>query len=153
MVCLGNICRSPLAEGILKSKLPDTFEVDSAGTIDMHQGSRPDKRSVEIALKNGLDISEQCSRPILLSDLDYYDKIYSMDKNNLRDVLSLAKNEQQKSKVSLLMQDLGLENYSIEVPDPYWSGAEGFEKVFRQIDDACEIISKKLIKSFAESRN
>ena len=85
--------------------------------------------------------------------LDYYDKIYCMDKNNLRDVLSLAKNEQQKSKVSLLMQDLGLENYSIEVPDPYWSGAEGFEKVFRQIDDACEIISKKLIKYFAESRN
>lgn len=144
MVCLGNICRSPLAEGILKSKLPDTFEVHSAGTINMHEGSNPDKRSVEIASKNGIDISTQCSRPIQPDDLDYYDKIYCMDKKNLQDVLSMVKNEEQKNKVSLLMDGLNLKQYPEEVPDPYWSEAEGFEKVFSQIDEACEIISKKL---------
>ncbi len=144
MVCLGNICRSPLAEGILKSKLPDTFEVHSAGTINMHEGSNPDKRSVEIASKNGIDISTQCSRPIQPDDLDYYDKIYCMDKKNLQDVLSMVKNEEQKNKVSLLMDGLNLKQYPDEVPDPYWSEAEGFEKVFNQIDEACEIISKKL---------
>ncbi|WP_143883367.1 low molecular weight protein-tyrosine-phosphatase [Chryseobacterium binzhouense] len=147
MVCLGNICRSPLAEGILKSKLLDNFEVHSAGTINMHEGSNPDKRSVEIASKNGINISDQCSRPINPEDLDYYDKIYCMDKKNLQDVLSLAKNEQQRNKISLLMHGLNLEQYPDEVPDPYWSEAEGFEKVFLQINDACEIISKKLIRS------
>lgn len=147
MVCLGNICRSPLAEGILKSKLPDNFEVHSAGTINMHEGSDPDKRSVEIASKNGINISDQCSRPIKSEDLDHYDKIYCMDKKNLQDVLSLARNKQQRNKVSLLMDGLNLEQYPDEVPDPYWSEAGGFEKVFRQINDACEIISKKLIQS------
>ncbi|WP_312076205.1 low molecular weight protein-tyrosine-phosphatase [Chryseobacterium sp.] len=146
MVCLGNICRSPLAEGIMKSKLSESFEVDSAGTIDMHEGSRPDKRSIEVASKNGLDISYQKSRPIKPYDLEYYDKIFCMDKNNLRDVISMTKNEEQRQKISLLMQDLNLKQYPLEVPDPYWSGSEGFDQVYRQIDEACEIISKKLIK-------
>lgn len=147
MVCLGNICRSPLAEGILKSKLSSHFEVDSAGTIDMHQGSQPDKRSIEVAAKYGLDISSQRSRPIKPSDLEYYDRIFCMDKNNLRDVLSLAKNDKQKEKISLLMHNLNLKEFSLEVPDPYWSGSEGFDKVFRQIDEACEIISKNILNS------
>jgi len=147
MVCLGNICRSPLAEGIMKSKLPESFQVDSAGTINMHEGSRPDKRSIEVASKNGIDITAQSSRPIRPSDLDEYDKIFCMDKNNLRDVLSLAKTDQQKSKVSLLMQDLNLKHFPLEVPDPYWSGSEGFDQVFSQIDEACEIISKTILKS------
>lgn len=152
MVCLGNICRSPLAEGIMKSKLPESFEVDSAGTINMHEGSRPDKRSIEVASKNGLNISSQKSRPIKPYDLEYYDKIFCMDKNNLRDVLSLAKNEEQKEKVSLLMQDLNLKQFPIEVPDPYWSGSEGFDEVFSQIDAACEIISKNILTSQTQTQ-
>lgn len=147
MVCLGNICRSPLAEGIMKSKLPENFEIDSAGTINMHEGSQPDKRSVEVALKNQLDISYQKSRLIKPSDLDYYDRIFCMDKNNLRDVLSLAKNEDQKAKISLLMQNLNLKQFPLEVPDPYWSGSEGFDEVFKQIDVACEKIAEKLLIS------
>lgn len=146
MVCLGNICRSPLAEGIMKAKLPGSFQVDSAGTIDMHEGNCPDKRSIEVASKNGLDISSQKSRPFKPSDLDDYDRIFCMDKNNLRDVLLLAKNEEQRQKVSLLMDGLHLKHFPTEVPDPYWSGAEGFDQVYRQIDEACEIISKKLMK-------
>ncbi len=153
MVCLGNICRSPLAEGIMKSKLPDNFSVDSAGTINMHEGSRPDKRSIEVATKNGLDISNQKSRPIKSDDLNYYDKIFCMDKNNLRDVLSLAKNQEQRDKISLLMHDLNLKQFSLEVPDPYWSGSEGFDQVFRQIDEACEIISKNILTSHTQTKS
>jgi len=84
MVCLGNICRSPLAEGIMRSKLPEDFIVDSAGTIDMHQGSNPDKRSVKTAAKYGIDISKQLSRPITTEDLNHFDKIYCMDLSNLK---------------------------------------------------------------------
>ncbi|KQT18372.1 protein tyrosine phosphatase [Chryseobacterium sp. Leaf404] len=152
MVCLGNICRSPLAEGILKSKLPADFQVDSAGTINMHEGSAPDQRSVEVAFKNGLDISKQKSRHFQANDLDEYDKIFCMDKNNLRDVLSMAKTDAQRQKVSLLMNDLNLKQHPDEVPDPYWSGSEGFDKVFRQIDDACEIIVEKLRKETSNAK-
>lgn len=146
MVCLGNICRSPLAEGILKSKLPANFTVDSAGTINMHEGSSPDKRSVEVAVKNGVDISKQRSRHFQPHDFDNYDRIYCMDKNNLRDVLSLAKTDGHKKKVVLLMDNLNLTHHPNEVPDPYWSGSEGFDQVFKQIDEACEIIAKNIQK-------
>ncbi len=91
MVCLGNICRSPLAEGILQSKLPAGFLVDSAGTIDMHQGKNPDHRSIETGQKYDVDISQQRSRPFTEKDFEEFDRIYCMDKNNLEDVLSLAK--------------------------------------------------------------
>ena len=91
MVCLGNICRSPLAEGILKSKLDDNYFVDSAGTINYHEGNGPDERSVKTAFKNGIDISKQKSRPIKKSDLDEFDLIFCMDKNNYKDVLKLKK--------------------------------------------------------------
>lgn len=91
MVCLGNICRSPLAEGILKSKLPDNYIVDSAGTIAMHEDEHPDKRSVKVAALHNIDISKQRSRPIQPKDLEYFDRIYCMDRNNLKDVSVMAK--------------------------------------------------------------
>lgn len=140
MVCLGNICRSPLAEGILKSKLPDIFLVDSAGTISNHRGENPDHRSIKTAENHGIDISKQVSRQILKNDLEEYDYIFCMDKNNLKDVLALAKNEKQKAKVSLLVENKN-------VPDPYWDKLEDFEIVFQMIDEACEKIAKKLIKT------
>lgn len=131
MVCLGNICRSPLAEGILKAKLTDNFTVDSAGTIDMHAGDNPDRRSVQTAAKFGVDISQQRSRPITVQDLDDFDKIYCMDLSNLKNVVSLAQNEEQRSKISLLMEAADLNHASGEVPDPYWSEIDGFEKVYQ----------------------
>lgn len=137
MVCLGNICRSPLAEGILKSKLPENVTVDSAGTIDMHEGKNPDHRSVKIAKNYDLDISQQCSRPFRESDFQDYDFIYCMDKNNVKDVLSLAKNEEERKKVSLILGDQ-------EVPDPFWSEMEEFEKVYQMLDKVSDTIAAEL---------
>lgn len=137
MVCLGNICRSPLAEGILKSKLPENFIVESAGTIDMHEGNSPDARSIEVSKKHGIDISHQKSRPIKPEDLENFDAVFCMDKNNLEDVKSLAKNEAQKTKISLILDDA-------EVPDPYWGNAADFENVYQLLDAVCEKIAKDL---------
>ncbi|KQR94906.1 protein tyrosine phosphatase [Chryseobacterium sp. Leaf180] len=142
MVCLGNICRSPLAEGIMKTKLGGDFFVDSAGTIDLHKGEHPDKRAVETAKNHGVDISKQYSRPITAQDLEDFDRIYCMDSKNLEDVISLAKNDEQRSKIALLMEAADLKPR--EVADPYFGGVEGFETVFKQIDAACESIAEKL---------
>jgi protein-tyrosine phosphatase len=140
MVCLGNICRSPLAEGILKSKLPDAFMVDSAGIINMHEGNRPDHRSINIGKKYNIDISEQQSRHFKTKDFEEYDRIYCMDKNNLKDVLALAKNEEQRKKVSLILEN------GDDVPDPYWGEMKDFDHVYQLLDSACERISTDLLK-------
>ena len=137
MVCLGNICRSPLAEGILKSKLDQGFVVDSAGTIDYHKGEEPDLRSVKTALKYGVDISKQKSRPIKKEDLADFDIIFCMDKNNYKDVLSLA-DEHQKSKIKLIHEE------DKDVPDPYYGTLDDFDKVYKMLDNSCEIIAEKL---------
>ncbi|MCT4011938.1 low molecular weight phosphotyrosine protein phosphatase [Elizabethkingia anophelis] len=143
MVCLGNICRSPLAEGILKSKLPDNYIVDSAGTIAMHEGEHPDKRSVKVAALHNIDISKQRSRPIQPKDLEYFDRIYCMDRNNLKDVSAMAKNEGQRQKISLIL-DVLHDNNNTEVPDPYWGNQQDFEDVFQLLNKACAIIKSQL---------
>lgn len=137
MVCLGNICRSPLAEGILKYKLGDGYFVDSAGTINYHEGNKPDERSIKTAIKNGIDISSQKSRPITKQDLEEFDVIFCMDKNNYKDVLKLA-NDSQKHKVRLILDK------SLEVPDPYFGGIDGFDQVYKMLDESCEIIAEKI---------
>lgn len=145
MVCLGNICRSPLAEGILQSKLPkDKFIVDSAGTGDWHVGQLPDKRSIAIAKKYGIDITNQRAQHFNLNHFENYDYIYVMDISNYQNVLSLAPNEKVKSKIKLILHELS-PNENVEVPDPYFGGEEGFENVFRMLDEVCEVIAKKLI--------
>ncbi|AYO57269.1 protein-tyrosine-phosphatase [Chryseobacterium sp. 6424] len=144
VVCLGNICRSPLAEGILKSKLPEGFVIDSAGTISLHEGENPDKRATSIAKKHGIDISKQRSRPITTEDFEYFDRIYCMDLSVLEDVISLAKNDEQRAKVSLFLEEAGIEGNNYEVFDPYWSEMDGFEKVYQLLDDASEAIKIKL---------
>lgn len=144
MVCLGNICRSPLAEGIMRSKLPENFIVDSAGTISMHEGEHPDRRAIKTATKHGIDISKLKSRPIKKEDLEQFDKIFCMDLKNLRDVSSLAENETERQKISLLLNETG-NNRNAEVPDPYYGGMEDFENVYQMLDNACEIIKQKLI--------
>lgn len=144
MVCLGNICRSPLAEGILKAKAEDVgllWEVDSAGTSSYHNSEAPDRRSVAVAKSHGLDISSQRSRQITRQDLDYFDMIYVMDHSNYQNVLDLCSNSQQESKVVMIMNVVE-ENKNINVPDPYW-GNDGFEEVYQMLDLACNAIIDK----------
>jgi protein-tyrosine phosphatase len=146
MVCLGNICRSPLAEGILASKLPKKkFTVDSAGTGSWHIGRHPDSRSVAIAKKNQLDISKQTGRQFTINDFDTFDYIYVMDISNYQDVMQLADGPEQKSKVKLILNELFPEE-NVDVPDPYYGVEHGFESVYRMLDEACEIIANKLIE-------
>ena len=143
MVCLGNICRSPLAEGILKAKLPKDYVVDSAGTGAWHTGQQPDKRSIATAKNRGLDITNQRVRQFKVSDFDTFDLIYVMDNSNYKNVIALAPNEKAKSKVKLILNEI-FPNENIDVPDPYYGGDDGFENVFDMLDQACEAIARKL---------
>ncbi|MFC6096782.1 low molecular weight protein-tyrosine-phosphatase [Flavobacterium qiangtangense] len=145
MVCLGNICRSPLAEGILQSKLPrDKFIVDSAGTGNWHVGRQPDSRSIAIAKLKGLDISKQKGRQFTTKDFETNDYIFVMDNSNYKDVIQLAPNQEAKSKVSLILNDL-FPNENVDVPDPYYGMEDGFSNVYGMLDEVCEIIAEKLI--------
>lgn len=143
MVCLGNICRSPLAEGIMRSKLSEDFIVDSAGTGGWHAGELPDKRSISTAKNRGLDITNQRARQFKISDFDTFDHIFVMDNSNYKDVLALAPNEEAKSKVKLILNEI-FPGENVDVPDPYYGGQDGFENVFDMLDQACEEIARKL---------
>lgn len=146
MVCLGNICRSPLAEGILQSKLPkEKFIVDSAGTGDWHVGQQPDKRSILTAKNRGLDISCQKGRQLKASDFEEFDHIYVMDSSNYKDVTRLAPDAKAKAKVKLMMDEV-FPGQNVDVPDPYWSEQGGFDKVYDMLDEACTLVAEKLIK-------
>jgi protein-tyrosine phosphatase len=149
MVCLGNICRSPLAEGLLASKLPkDKFLVDSAGTGSWHIGKHPDERSIATAKKNGLDISKQKGKHFTSNFFEEFDYIYVMDSSNYEDVLSLAKTEAQKGKVKLILDEL-FPGDNVDVPDPYYGLQNGFDMVFEMLDEATDLISKKLIEKYS----
>ena len=146
MVCLGNICRSPLAEGILASKLPeDKFYVDSAGTGSWHIGRSPDERSITTAKKNGLNIANQKGRQFQKSDFDTFDYIFVMDDSNYINVIYLTQNEDQKKKVQLILNEL-FPNENVDVPDPYFGLPNGFESVYKMLDETCDIIAEKLIE-------
>ena len=146
MVCLGNICRSPLAEGILASKLPkDKFQVESAGTGSWHIGHKPDERSIAIAKENKLDISEQKGRQFTTSDFETFDYIYVMDNSNYWDVVQLVENKTQTEKVQLILNEL-FPNENVDVPDPYFGLPNGFESVYKMLDEACDVLAKKLIQ-------
>ncbi|RTL14844.1 MAG: low molecular weight phosphotyrosine protein phosphatase [Flavobacteriaceae bacterium] len=145
MVCLGNICRSPLAEGIMRSKLSEDFIMDSAGTGAWHAGELPDKRSISTAKNRGLDITNQRARQFKKSDFDTFDYIFVMDNSNYKDVLALAPNEEAKSKVKLILNEI-FPNENVDVPDPYYGGQDGFENFFDMLDQACEEIARKLLK-------
>ncbi len=144
MVCLGNICRSPLAEGILKSKI-DTSKifVDSAGTGDWHIGQLPDKRSIAIGNKYDLDITDQRGRLFTEEDFKNFDVIYAMDNSNRENILALAKTEEDRSKVKLILEEL-FPGENVDVPDPYFGGDQGFEDVYKMLNEACESIAKNL---------
>ena len=136
MVCLGNICRSPLAEGILRHLAEEKglrWEVDSAGTGGWHVGDPPDKRSVAVAHRQGIDISTLRGRQFHTTDFNEFDRIYVMDLNNYRDVLLKARTDAEKAKVQLLLDD------QQPVPDPWYDDAL-FEPVYNMIYKACEKI-------------
>ena len=146
MVCLGNICRSPLAEGILASKLPkNKFTVDSAGTGSWHIGRKPDERSIVTAKKNKIDISHQKGRQFAIRDFETFDYIYVMDNSNYNDVMHLAKTPEQRNKVQLILNEL-FPDENLDVPDPYYGLANGFDNVYEMLDQACDIIAHKLIE-------
>jgi len=139
MVCLGNICRSPLAEGIMKQKIREAefdWEVDSAGTGHWHAGELPDRRSIVTAGQHGIDITDQRARQFQVADFERFDKIFVMDMQNLRDVLRLAQTEEHRAKVELMLGQIhpGEER---SVPDPYYDD-NGFEEVFKMLNRACE---------------
>ncbi len=143
MVCLGNICRSPLAEGVLKSKVDlSSVFVDSAGTAGYHIGKAPDARSIAVAKKHGLDISEQGCRKFTAQDLDDFDVIFAMDKSNYKNIIRLSRSKGQRQKVHLLLSNK--DAIEKEVPDPYYGGEDGFEHVYQLINEACNRIAKEL---------
>ncbi|TMU56831.1 low molecular weight protein-tyrosine-phosphatase [Flagellimonas algicola] len=143
MVCLGNICRSPLAEGILRSKTDEAAVfVDSAGTAGYHVGNAPDERSIAVAQKHGIDISHQKCRKFSADDFQEFDVIYVMDLSNFSNVLRLANDKAEEKKVKLLLDEIDL-GFN-EVPDPYYGGPDGFENVYQMVDMACEVIAQKI---------
>ncbi len=146
MVCLGNICRSPIAHGLLQHKVNErnlNWEIDSAGTSRYHTGALPDPRSVACMKHHGIDITYQRSRPITNSDLDYFDLIYVMDKENLADVLQMAVTPVQRNKVSLIMSLVSGQKPA-EVPDPYYDQTQnGFEYVYNMLDNATNKLLEK----------
>lgn len=144
MVCLGNICRSPLAEGILSSMLDsDNYEVSSAGTGNWHVGDAPDPRSIEVARKNGIDISHQKGIHFSPYHFELYDYIFVMDTANYRDVIKLAKNDAEKQKVQPILDGL-FSGENMDVPDPYYGGKQGFDNIYDLLYQACEKIVSRI---------
>jgi protein-tyrosine phosphatase len=146
MVCLGNICRSPMADGLMRKKVHEhkyNVYVDSAGTTNYHVGGAPDARMTEIAKRKGVDISGLQARQFVVADFDTFDLIYVMDHSNYDNVVRLARNEADRSKVQLILELLPnqMEN---EVPDPYYGGQDGFERVFDLLDKSTDIILNNL---------
>lgn len=146
MVCLGNICRSPLAHGLLESKLSqENFYVDSAGTANYHVGDAPDARSIKVAKQHGIDISQQLGRQFQISDFDSFDHIYVMDDSNYENLIKLARNEEDRVKVkSILSIDHSITANA--VPDPYYGDFSDFEHAYALLDNVCNILAKQLQK-------
>jgi protein-tyrosine phosphatase len=144
MVCLGNICRSPLAEGIMRDLLDGSaHEIDSAGTSSFHEGERPDSRMLRTARKYGVSMNGIRSRGLKAEDFDRFDRIYVMDQSNLQNVLLIARNDEDRAKVELLL-NASHPGEDREVPDPYYGGEEGFDQVHLMILEACQKIKDRL---------
>jgi protein-tyrosine phosphatase len=143
-VCLGNICRSPLVEGIMlhfikEQQLQNTFQVDSAGTAGYHINETPDRRTIANAKKNGVDISHLRARQFTTNDFDAFDKIYVMDNSNYQNVVAMAQNNTHKNKIDYLL-NLLYPGENKHVPDPYYGTEKNFEDVFQFVYKACQKI-------------
>lgn len=147
MVCLGNICRSPMAQGILEHKVAQntlSVEVDSAGTANYHVGHPPDNRATKKSMEKDIDISHYRGRQFTASDFENFDLIFAMDESNFSDILSLSKNETESKKVHLILNKI-YPDQNMSVPDPYYGSDDGFENVFKLLDEACDKIIDELI--------
>ena len=146
MVCLGNICRSPLAQGILaeKCKKLKVF-IDSAGSSSYHIGQEPDQRAQITAEDHHINISNQKARVLSIDDIKTFDQIYVMDKSNYSNTLKLVKNEEDKQKIDLILNVIH-PGRNLEVPDPYFGGEDNFKEVYSLLNDACEKIKNQLEK-------
>lgn len=145
MVCLGNICRSPLAEGILQHKAWKAglqWSVESAGTAAYHVGNPPHQLSIKVAKINGVDISRQRSRQFVKEDLLLYDFIYVMDSSNYIDVKQISGTLWNQAKVDLLLNEL-YPGENRNVPDPWYGKEDGYHAVYKMIDEACDRIIQK----------
>ncbi|HWR32981.1 MAG TPA: low molecular weight protein-tyrosine-phosphatase [Chitinophagaceae bacterium] len=145
MVCLGNICRSPLAEGILQDKSFKaglTWSIESAGTNSYHTGEPPHHLSQKVAKQNGIDISRQRARRFTAADFDVYDKIYALAEDVLKDMKRIAGNRFDASKTGLLMNEL-FPGKNMDVPDPWYGTEPGYHEAFELIDKACNKIIEK----------
>jgi protein-tyrosine phosphatase len=146
MVCLGNICRSPLADGILRNKVSHKqlpWFVDSAGTAAYHIGNPPDLRMIQTAKANGIDISGLRARQFTSQDFEDFDRIYVMDQSNYKNVLALANSNADRQKVSLFLDHL-YPNKQLEVPDPYYGNQSDFDAVFTLVNEATEALISDL---------
>jgi protein-tyrosine phosphatase len=145
-VCLGNICRSPLAEGILADKakkLDLDLETDSCGFESFHRGDPADRRSIAVAADRGIDLTGHIARMFTIRDFDHFDRIYVMDRTNYNDVMGLARDDEDEKKVDFIL-NLVTPGENKPVPDPWFGGREGFEKVYRMLDEACEALIKDI---------
>jgi protein-tyrosine phosphatase len=145
-VCLGNICRSPLAEAIFADKakkLGLMVEADSAGFESFHRGDPADPRSLAVAAAHGIDLTGHVARMFTVRDFDHYDRIYVMDRTNYNDVMGTARDSEDEGKVDYMM-NLLTPGENRPVPDPWFGGKEGFEKVFRMLDEACDALVKEV---------
>lgn len=146
VVCLGNICRSPMAEGILRKKITDKnlqIKVDSAGTSNYHVGESPDTRAISTALSYGVDISKLKGRQFFVNDFNNFDRIYVMDSSNFKNIQKLARNESDKNKIYYFLRD---GEKGIDVPDPWFGELEGFFPVFELLDKAADRILVEIEK-------
>lgn len=145
MVCLGNICRSPMAEGILRHQLKNisvNCVIDSAGTGGWHAGENPDRRAIKNMKEHGIDISKLVARQFKKNDFDQFDLILAMDESNYADIIKQADNQQQKNKVRLILSYLR-DQKDLSVPDPWYGDQDGFETVFQLLSNACSEVVKK----------
>jgi len=143
MVCLGNICRSPLAEGILREKTKHLdLIIDSAGTSGYHIGKSPDPRAVAIAKEHNINISKLKARQFSRIDFDNFDTIYVMDKNNYSHLISLSSNLQERNKIRLILNEIDPKSHD-SVPDPYYDN-NGFKMVYNLLNEACKKIAIKI---------
>lgn len=142
-VCMGNICRSPTAEGVFRKLVRDagldgTIEIDSAGTGSWHVGSAPDKRTQSAALKRGLDLSGQRARQVAAKDFEVFDLIVAMDRDNLSYLEAIRPGAAPRARLMLEFSEAAVERGLRDVPDPYSGGVDGFEIVLDLIEGACE---------------
>ena len=144
MVCLGNICRSPLAEGILANKAKHlNVTVESAGTAGYHIGRPPDSRSIEIASRNSINIENQRARQFTRSDFKEFDIIYAMDTSNYSHLIALTNTQEERKKIRMILNEVTESSYR-SVPDPYYGDGDGFQKIYNILEEACEKIVKQI---------